>query len=406
MAGRTQGAQLDPQCQKEVSLGFSSWVEVDLSALEHNLQTAASRTAASILPILKSDAYGHGAPVVAAFLRGRGCSTLGVSGVEEALDILRWIRADIILLTPPLPSQLPLVVQHGLTATVTTSNLARELNDWAKRSGKRITVHIKVDTGLGRLGAAPQDVPELARLIINASHLKLGGVFTHFSAAARSRRFTLKQLHQLLSLQAELRSGSDLRRVLWHAANSAAFITLPASHLDVVRLGTLLYGQAPLALDGSWNLAQTWQFKTCIIQVRVLPPGHTVGYGLGYRTTRPTRVGVIPVGYSHGLELEPQSSPWRQIKQAAARALIQGSPVFHGSTPLAILGRVSMGLTCLDISGTDLDVGDTVTVHMRRTVVSRQIPRLYYVQGKLKCIFWNHQLFSPQGRRISLKGLF
>ena len=119
MAWGIGGAQLDPQIEEGEPLSFSAWVEVDLSALEHNLRLLQSRSQAPILPILKGDAYGHGAPVVASFLHSRGCSAVGVSTVEEALDILSWTKVGIMLLTPPLPSQFPAVVRHGLTPAVT-----------------------------------------------------------------------------------------------------------------------------------------------------------------------------------------------------------------------------------------------------------------------------------------------
>ena len=400
MVRGTATPQLAAPAQKG-PLDFSAWVEVDLSALEHNLRSAQRRTRAQVVPILKGDAYGHGAPVVAAFLQARGCTTLGVSTVEEALDILAWTKARIMLLAPPLPGQLPAVVKHNLIPALISPELVPELNRLAALRPGGLTVQIKVDTGFGRLGTAPEDFPALLAEIKQASHLHLGGVFTHFSAAAGDKKFTRGQLQRLLALREAAPAG-----LLWHAAGSSAFLTLPESHLDLVRLGTLLYGQAPLPLDSSWQLQETWRCQARIIQTRWLPPGHSVGYSRAFRTQRPLRLGVIPVGYGHGLELEPAPSPWRQFKHAAFRALFPKHAVFHGREPLPIVGRVSMGLTCLDLTKSDLQVGDTVSVGMRRTVVSRQIPRLYYFRGKLKCIFWNHQLFDTRGRKISLRGLF
>lgn len=406
MAGWTKTAQLAAQPEKGRPLAFSAWVEVNLSALEHNLRLLQKLSAVPILPILKGDAYGHGAPVVAAFLRSRGCSTIAVSTVEEALDILAWTKPQIMLLTPPLPDQLPAVVEHSLTPTITSPHLVGELNRLAAKGQRRLSVQVKVDTGFGRLGVAPQDFLSVVELIANASHLKLGGVFTHFSAAAWDRRFTRKQLQTFLALREQFQTHTQAPNVLWHAANSAAFLTLPQSHLDLVRLGTLLYGQAPLPLPPGYSLQETWRFRARIIHTRWLPPGHSVGYGRAYRTTRPTRIGVIPVGYGHGLDLEPQSSPWRQVRHAVAKVLCPRPTVLHGGEPLPILGRPGMGLCCLDLTQSRLDVGDVVTLHTRRTVVGRQVPRLYYLHGRLLCTFWNGQVLNLQGRTISLKGLF
>lgn len=406
MAWGIGGAQLDPQIEEGEPLSFSAWVEVDLSALEHNLRLLQSRSQTPILPILKGDAYGHGAPVVASFLHSRGCSAVGVSTVEEALDILSWTKVGIMLLTPPLPSQFPAVVRHGLTPAVTCPEQVPSLNHLARLKQKTIPVQIKVDTGLGRLGVAPQGFKDLAEQIRKASHLHLGGVFTHFAAAACDRRFTRQQLACLLSLTEQLDHGSDGKDVAWHAANSAAFLTMPESHLDLVRLGTLLYGQSPLPLSQEWTLRETWRCRARIIDTRWLPAGHSVGYARAHRTCRATRIGVIPIGYAQGLELEPQAAPWRQIKQAAFRALFAKEPVHHGRLALPILGRISMGLSCLDLTGSDLQIGDTVSVQMRRTAVSRQVPRLYFLRGRLQCIFWNSRVLDPRGRCISLEGLF
>lgn len=406
MARWAGGPQLASPAQKGTGLNFSAWVEVDLTALEHNLRWAQSLSRAPILPILKSDAYGHGAPVVAAFLHNLGCTSLGVSTVEEALDILAWLRTEIVLLTPPLPDQLEDVVEHKLVPTLTSPEQVSDLNRLARRRGIRLKVQIKVDTGLGRLGIAPEYFFPLVQQIAKASHLELRGVFTHFAAAPGDRKFTKQQLERLIGLKTQFTKETAHSEVLWHAANSAAFLTFPESHLDLVRLGTLLYGQSPLPSLTPPELQNTWQFKARIIHTRVLPPGHSVGYGRTYRTTRPTRVGVIPVGYSQGLALEPQPAPWRQLRQAAARLVRPRPAVELEGLRLPILGRISMGLSTIDLTTSTLDVGDAVTLRVRRTVVSSKIPRLYFWRGKLKCILWNNQVLDPKGRRISLKGLF
>lgn len=400
MARGFGSAQPDPQTKKK-QLEFSAWIEVDLDALQHNLELIQGSTSAQVLPILKGDAYGHGAPVVAAFLKSCGQHAFGVSTVDEALEILGWTRGKLFILSPPLPEQLPQVVKENLTVAVTTPQGALELNRAARALGRPVEVQIKVDTGFGRLGSSPQDFPSLVDTVLGASHLRLTGVFTHFPSAAKDWKFTKDQLRRFLALRRFAPEG-----LTWHAANSAALLNLPQSHLDLVRVGTLLYGQSPLPLGSEWNLAETWRFKTRIIQTKLLPKGHSVGYGRAFRTTKPTWVGVIPVGYGHGLEVEPQTTPLRQLKQAVVKTFSTHHAVFHEGKPLPILGRIGMGLSCLDLDKTGLQVGDEVSVAMRRTTASKQVPRLYFRGGALKCIFWNNQLFSASGRPLSVKGLF
>ncbi|NLL43775.1 MAG: alanine racemase [Firmicutes bacterium] len=401
MARGPGGAQLNPHN------AYSSWIEVDLSALEHNLALIRRHSQVPVLPVLKGNAYGHGASVTAAFLASRGLPLLAVGDLTEALDIGQAPQTSILVLSPPLPEQLPLAVRHRLHITATSPELVQSLSSLAQGRNQKVTVHIKVDTGFGRLGAAPEELVPLVKEIKKCPYLKLGGIFTHFPAAGGDRIFTAQQLNLFLKLKEEVCALGDCDDVLWHAANSAAFLTLPSSHLDLVRIGTLLYGQSPVSVGAEWDFRTTWQFKTRIVQIRTLPKGHSVGYGRKYRTKKPARIGVIPVGYSHGLELEPLTTPLRQIKHALGQGLKGQHFVFHPMGPLPILGRVGMGLTTVDLSKTpDVYLGDSVTLSMRRVTASAHVPRIYYLAGKVKCILANHEVLSPTGRKISLLGLF
>ncbi len=344
---------------------------------------------------------------MAAFLKSMGFSLLGVSSLEEALAIIQITPVRLLVLSPPLPNQLSLLLQHRLIPTITSPTLLSDLAQLAKARRQEVTVHVKVDTGFGRLGVAPEDLLPLIKQLQNEEYLRLGGVFTHFPAAYSDTPGTKRQLKSFLDLKNQVEELGVQGKVLWHAANSSAFLTLPSSHLDLVRVGTLLYGQSPVPKHSPWDLAETWQFKSRIIHIRTLPKGHSVGYGRMYRTKKPTRIGVIPVGYGHGLELEPLKTPLRQIKQALGQGLKGKQYVFHQRGPLPVLGRVGMGLTSVDVSKTpEVRVGDCVTVAMRRVTASGHVPRFYYLQGELKCIFWNHQILTPRGRRSGSTNLF
>lgn len=377
-------------------LNFSAWIEVSLDNLQANLTELETHGQVPILPVLKGDAYGHGAPAVAAFLQSLGYQRLAVSTVDEALPILKAVRGvSLLLLTPPLLNQLPLVVKHRVVPTVATQQLITQLAQEAQQSRRTVALELKVDTGFGRLGAAPDEAVRLARLIKKTPWLKLQGVFTHFSAAFHDISFTKRQLGQLQQVRNVLEEEGwhDLH---WHAASSAAFLTLPQSHLDLVRIGTLLYGQAPLPLVPSW-LLPTWICKARIVQIRNFSKGQTIGYGKNYRARRPIRAGIIALGYGHGLHMEPETAPWRQIREAVGK-LFQAppSPVSCGATPLPILGRIGMGLTCIDLSqASGLHEGDTLTVLMRRVTASQSLPRVYLLQGRIKYIALNGRLTRP-----------
>ena len=405
MAKGTYGTPLVAPTQHQ-NLAWSTWIEINLDALAHNLQQIQEHSNTLILPILKGDAYGHGAPVVAAFLQSLGYEFFGVSSVEEALTILEFTKPTLLLLTPPSLDQLPLILRHRLIPTVTSPDLVEKLGQLAKRQGRHVTVHLKVDTGFGRLGVAPEKALELVKLIEKTPYLTLGGIFTHFSMAFKNYTFTRKQLDILLKLRAQL--GKEYSQILWHGANSAAFLNMPASHLDLVRIGTLLYGQSPFPVDQTWTLQDTWLVKTRLLQIRTLPKGHLIGYGGDYKTPRSMEVGVIGAGFAHGLDLEPQGIPWHQLRLALKRMMKGQQPhVLYENRALPVVGRIGMGLSCVDLTlAPELKVGAELVVPMRRTTANAHLPHIYTYKGKVHCIFWNNRIYFDGQWKTNSKGLF
>ncbi|NLJ81329.1 MAG: alanine racemase [Firmicutes bacterium] len=406
MAQSFSGPQLAQDKTKAADLNFSAWIEVDLNALEENLQEIERHTQATLCPILKGDAYGHGAPVVSAFLESKGLRLLGVSDLDEALEIIPFTSAKILMLTPPLPSQIPLVLKQKIIPCVSSSQLISQLGLEAQKQKQTVPLHLKIDTGLGRLGAELEEAEGLARLIKKNPYLKLEGVFTHFTASTKTE-LTRGQLRRFLEIKNQL-SAAGYSALLWHAANSGALVSCARCHLDLVRIGTLLYGQAPCSLDRSWRLKDTWSFHTRLIQIKELPAGRSVGYGPSYRTRRPTIVGIIPVGYQDGLELEPSTTLRRQLKQLLKKAIEQKKPAYlPDGSPLPILGRIGMSLTCLDLSKhPQLQIGAEVLLSMRRTTAAKSIPKVYLQDGKIKCVYKAHRILNLAGAKHCLRGLF
>lgn len=399
MARRLSPSPASTQAQEGALTRFSTWIEVNLDALEHNLGQIAAKSQGGIMPILKANAYGHGAPVIASFLKSKGYLLLGVSSLEEALTILEHVQVPLLVLTPPLPEQMPHYLRANLIPTVTSQVHIAEFSRLAKLWGKKVTVHLKVDTGLGRLGALPEAVDQLALEIKKTPWLRLGGVFSHFAAASEDSRFTREQLKVFLDLRSRIQAIYP--GLLWHLANSAAFSWLPESHLDLARIGTLLYGQSPLPLGPSWSLQETWECKARLIDIRTLAKGTSIGYGREYHLRRPLTVGVVPLGYGQGLELEPQTSPGRLLRQAIGRGLKATNRIYQGDVALPILGRISMGLTSVDLSKKPhLKVGDEVQVAMRRVTASAELPRVYNWRGQELCVFWNRKIYQ-RGRVVT-----
>src|SRR6185312_12385041 len=277
----------------------------------------------------------------------------------------------------------------GLTITLGSLKGAKEASAAAAAARKVLDAHLKIDTGMGRIGVFASEALPIASEVTKLPGLRLQGVYTHFATAMEADLTGARQ--QLAAFNAVLKdlNASGLRPPIAHCANSAAVLQLPESHLDMVRVGTLLYGQFPAAfLAGRLKLKNTWRMFSRIISVKELPAGWPVGYGAEFRTTAPMRVAVIPVGYADGLAVEvaarSRQKPAERLK-AALRSL-QGPQrplVMIRGKRAPILGRISMQMTTVDVSNIpDAAVGDVVEIPCRRVTSNPRIPRVLIDSGE------------------------
>ena len=326
---------------REVQLGRPgrpTWVEVDLDAIAANVRQLGNIVGPSIriMAVLKADGYGHGAVKVARTALNNGVQWLGVACLGEALALREaGIEAPILILGYSPAWQSRDIVLHHLRATVFGQETAAAIDQAAHDLGRKARVHIKVDTGMGRLGLLPDETPELVSRLADMEHLEVEGLFTHFSDAdAEDLGYTRWQLDRFDGLLATLQERG-LRPPLVHAANSAATLRLPRSHYDMVRVGIALYGLDPSpAAPCPKGFRSAFAFKCEVAQVKELPPGHYVSYGRTYRTERPTTIAVIPVGYADGFRRAPTT--WQEVLVRGQRA--------------PIIGRVCMDQTVIDVS--------------------------------------------------------
>ncbi len=318
-----------------------TWVEIDLEALAGNVRQAQEIVGpdVAICAVLKADGYGHGAGSVARTALNNGARMLAVACLAEAVTLRRAaIDAPVLVLGYTPAWQARDTVRHDVTATVYDLDVARALSQAAADMNRPARVHVKVDTGMARLGLPPDDAVPFVRQLVTLPGLVVEGIFTHFSAADSAD--PQHQDHTLAQLNAFQRVLAQLHRLgiaipLAHAANSAAMLSWPASHFDMVRPGIALYGLAPSAdvpLPAGFRPALSW--KTQVAQVKTLPPGTPVSYGNTFVTARETRIAVAPVGYADGFRRGP--AHW-------------GHVLVHGR-PAPIIGRVTMDQTMLDVT--------------------------------------------------------
>lgn len=328
--------------------------EISLAALRHNLALLRSRLAAGVrlLAVVKADAYGHGARLVAPVLERAGVDWFGVATWEEAAELrAAGVRAPILLLTGTAGAVPNDLAEHGVSVAL----LDREQLRWLgrQRPSRPLRLHLKVDTGMGRLGVFPEEVPTVLDELARFPHLVLEGVFSHFASASEvDSAFARKQLQRFLALRrgwAEF--GSGLPQPLFHLANSAATWSLPESHCDMVRPGIALYGVAPdpaRPLDG---FEPVMRLVAPVVQVREVPANTPVSYGQTFVTSRPSRLAVVGIGYADGYD--------RRLS-GRAEVLIRGRRA-------PVVGRVCMDLTVVDVTDLpDVRRGDEVVLWGRQ----------------------------------------
>jgi alanine racemase len=328
-----------------------TWVEVDLEAVAYNVRQVKEIVGpdVQVLAVLKADAYGHGAITVARTALNNGASFCGVASVNEAVRIRQGgVDAPILVLgyTPAWLAKQALL--YDVTLTLYDADMARAYSRAAAELRRTARVHVKVDTGMGRLGLLPDQVVPFVQEIRDLPGLDLEGIFTHFSIADdETLDYTRWQLDRFLGVLGQL-AGIGVNFSLVHCANSAALFRLPETRFNMVRLGLALYGLQPsphVQLPEGFRPALTW--KTTVAQVKALPPGSYVSYGNTYQTQGEETIAVIPVGYADGFRRAP--TRWQSVLVRGQRA--------------PIVGRVCMDQTMIDVSHIpNVRVGDEVVL--------------------------------------------
>ncbi|HEX4334408.1 MAG TPA: alanine racemase [Polyangiaceae bacterium] len=362
---------------------------INLAALRHNLRVLQRATKSPVWAVLKADGYGHGAKAVARTLERAGVTGICVALLEEGIELREaGIKLPILVMGGYYGGAWGDLLRHELTPVVYDPSQVEALADEVRFSGSEpIRVHLKVDTGMARLGATPREIPALARALLRHPEVQFEGLMTHFACADSGE--TESVVHQLSifdEVTATLAS-MELVPVVRHAANSAALLSCEASHLDAVRPGLSVFGIEPRA-GMAKELRPAMSLQTEIVALRELEAGESVGYGATWTAKRPSRIATIPVGYADGLS---------RASSNKGHILVRGRRA-------PIVGTVSMDLTMIDVTdlpgvalrdeavalgpqrgplGTDEITVDEIATHLGSipwevlTSISRRVPRFY-----------------------------
>lgn len=328
-----------------------AWVEIDTSAIEHNIRALKALTppATRFLAVIKADGYGHGAQTVARAAIRAGAEGLGVATVDEALALRdAGVREPVLVLGEPPVDAAEILVREGVAVTLASREMAVALSRAAALADTRAVCHLKIDTGMHRIGVRAEEAGDFAQWIKGLPGLAVDGVFTHFATADVPGDWDFeRQLTSFRRALDDVRAGG-LRPGIVHAANSAATVLHPEAHFDMVRCGIAIYGlDASHETRGRVSLRPAMSVHARISFVKRIGLGDGVSYGLTWHASGPTTIATLPIGYADGVQ----------------RALSNTMEILIGGRRCKQVGRICMDQLMVEVpSGVDAVVGDEAVI--------------------------------------------
>jgi alanine racemase len=327
---------------------------VDLDAIRSNFRAIASFLASSgsqpvpkIIAVVKANAYGHGAAEVGPALEQAGAAMLACADIEEGIVLRRaGVRVPILVFGALGISDLQGVFQHYLTPTISTPSAARALQTAAARHGSILKCHLKIDTGMNRLGFRHDNIGRTLPEVAGSRNLSIDAVYTHFATADEPESSAFNEQRERFELASSRLKDLGITPRLRHAANSAAILRDQRVWYDFVRPGLLLYGIVPPPLSATVPLRPALSLHSRIVHVKGLRPGEGTGYGLHSVVDRPSTIAVVPAGYADGLDRRLAGHGYMLVRGRRA----------------PIVGSVCMDMTMIDVTGTDVAPGDEVVI--------------------------------------------
>lgn len=333
-----------------------TWTEINLNAIIHNIREFRRLLPdeVKIMAVVKADAYGHGAAEVAGAAVKGGADSFAVAFLEEGVELrLAGIKKPVLLIGPTPPGQASAVIKYNLTQTVFSREIAEALSYEATERGVEVPVHIKVDTGMGRVGIWPHETVDFIRDISRLPGIRVEGILTHLASAdEEDLTYTSRQVELFdKTVQACLEAGIEIPVV--HAANSAGAIHVPDSRYNIIRLGISLYGHYPSEESKTdlVRLEPALSFKSRVIFIKKVPAGTCISYGSTFKAERESLIATIPVGYADG---------FNRLLSNRGQVLVRGQRA-------PIVGRICMDYSMIDVTEIKgVETGDEVVLYGRQ----------------------------------------
>lgn len=332
-----------------------TWTEVNLDAIAQNVKNIKKLIGKKkeLMAVVKGNAYGHDILEISSVVLENGATRLAVARLEEAIFLRKaGITVPILVLGLTLKPQAESLVSYDITPTVCEFEMIEKLSELAVQMNKMAKIHLKVDTGMGRIGIFPDDVLRFIKRIKTLKKVEIEGIFTHFSVADEKDKFyTEEQFRKFIEILTILEK-EGIKIPIKHVGNSATLLDLPHMWLDMVRPGLAIYGLYPSKeVKKTINLIPAQQFKTKIVFIKELPRGESISYGRTYITKRRMRVASLPVGYADG---------YNRLLSNQGEVLVRGQRV-------PIIGRVCMDQCMIDVTNlTQVEIGDEVVLWGRQ----------------------------------------
>ncbi len=350
------------------------WAEISLDNIEHNYREMRRHLPDNcrFLGVVKANAYGHGAVEVASALEKAGADYLAVAFIDEALELREHgIRLPILILGYTSPEYTAELIEHDITQSVSSAECAAAYSEAAAVEGKALKCHLKIDSGMGRLGFRANNKLDDVAEMLTLPGLDFQGVFTHFAVSdVNGDSFTAIQYEAFYSTIRELEKLWGKKFGLIHCANSGAMINYPHTYHNMVRPGILLYGHYPDKDRGNIELKPAMTFKTRIVQIKDVFPGDTISYGRVWTAEKPAKVAVLSVGYADGLN---------RLLSNKAEFLLNGKRIKQ-------IGRICMDMCMADISEvSDAKVGDEVIVFGEELHIEEHAEKIGTISYEMLC---------------------
>ncbi len=327
----------------------STWLEINLDSIKQNIQNIRSLigTQVQIMGIVKGNGYGHDAIEISKMILENGVNLLAVARIEEAIFLRKnHIKAPVLVLGVSSGHQMSLYIDNNIMPTISDLQSAQKFNEIAEKRKKKLKIHIKIDTGMGRIGINPEEIMNILMTVTALSNVEIQGIYTHFSTADEAdKEYTYYQFNHFKKVMNQVKN-SHIHVPYFHVANSGTILDLPDMWLNLVRPGCLIYGLYPShEIKKTIPLYPSLSYKTCISFIKRVNSEHFIGYGRTYQTKRETLVATLPVGYADGY---PRSL------SNIGKVMVRGEIV-------PVIGRVCMDQMMIDITEVPgVYVGDEV----------------------------------------------